>query len=65
MVVDFYCMGCGTMNTFERNYIEADKDACTGCGGKNRWTKVKPEPVEYVLSRNDKMFLRAMRIDPE
>ncbi len=58
-------MACGTMNNFGRLYIVEDADACTGCGAKRQWTKVKPESVEYVLSRNDKLFLRSLRIDPE
>ena len=64
MVVDFYCRACGTLNTFERNYIER-ADACYHCKTQGRWTKVQPQSFEYELTVNDRRFLRSMRIDPE
>jgi hypothetical protein len=62
--VDFYCRACGSLNTFDRNYLESS-DACFSCKTQGRWTKVQPQTFEYVLTVLDRQMLKSFRIDPE
>jgi hypothetical protein len=62
--VDYYCLGCGSLNNFGRNFVK-ETDACCSCGAVKRWSKVQPQTFDYVLTANDRMMLRSFRIDPE
>ena len=64
MTVVLVCRSCEGHNDFPRNWIE-DTDKCKFCGAVGLWRRPDEPTVLYELSRNDKVMLRSMRIDPE
>ena len=67
MPMVLFCRKCGAKNLFGRNWIE-ESDTCGACGSFGQWTKtetpVTPEKP-YTLNRNDKQFLRSIRVQSE
>lgn len=59
-----WCRECDGANEFPRNWIE-EKDTCRYCKTAGRWRTENQPKAEYLLSHNDRRFLRSLRIKAE
>lgn len=68
-VMTLYCRACRAATDFDRRWV-TDDDQCSNpaCQRKGLWSSVPlpDDPTKpYVLSDRDRLFLKAIRVDPD
>jgi hypothetical protein len=60
MAITLHCRACGRIVVIDRT---GELPACEKCG-PTTWTSLDAPLTPYMLSENDRRFLRSLRIEP-